>query len=329
MRRTVLSITLAIALSVFGSWFILGGGTTKTDTVSANSFDNLSGWAWSGYTDVDGNLVGVGWISFNSTDCDTDKNNYIDTNAMVNGCGGDNVATPAINYGVNISPLTGTGYFSGHAWSSNIGRVSFDAGDTASCGATNAQINWATGVVTGWAKATAANGSGNWDGCIKLSDSAGFSYGVTLSGRNFSGYAWGGNEVVGWINWNPAGGGVKMPPQCNDTIDNDGNGLTDFSGGDPGCVDVNDNTESNTLPQCNNKIDDDGDGKIDYAGGLSGQPLDPDCTGPTDTSEQTPQCSDGIDNDGDGTRDFGGANPDSGCTSATDNTERDFKFKEF
>lgn len=336
MRRTVLSITLAIALSVFGSWFILGGGTTKTDTVSANSFDNLSGWAWSGYTDADGNLVGVGWISFNSTDCDTDKNNYIDTNAMVNGCGGDNVATPAINYGVNISPLTGTGYFSGHAWSSNIGRVSFDAGETASCGG-GAQIDWATGVVTGWAKATAANGSGNWDGCIKLSDSAGFSYGVTLSGRNFSGYAWGGNEVVGWINWNPAGGGVKMPPQCSDGIDNDGNGWTDSSGNDPGCTNASDTTESNTLPQCSDQVDNDGDGFCDAAGSicLSGitnpEPIT-DCTSLSDTSESSPQCSDGIDNDGDGTYDYSSVNlvnPDSGCTSATDNTERDFKFKEF
>lgn len=324
IRRTVLSITLAIALSVFGSWFILGGGTTKIETVSASSADNLSGWAWSGYTDAFGNLVGVGWVSFNDTDCDVDKNGFTDSGA----CSGNNTTTTVFNYGVRISPLIGTGNFSGYAWSSNIGAISFNAGETASCGG-GAQIDWATGVVTGWAKALAGNGSGNWDGCIKLSDSGPPSYGVTLGGNNFSGYAWGGNEVVGWMDWNPPFGGVKMPPQCSDGIDNDGNGLTDFSGGDPGCGSANDNDESNTLPQCNNKIDDDGDGKIDHAGGLSGEPLDPDCSGPADNSETTPQCSDGIDNDGDGTWDFGGANPDTGCTSAADNTERDFKFKEF
>ena len=345
IRRTVLSITLAIALSVFGSWFILGGGTTKIDTVSANSSDNLSGWAWSGYDDGSGN-VGVGWISFNSTDCDTDSNNYVDAGA----CGGiDNATTPVVNYGVKISPLTGTGYFSGYAWSSNIGWISFNSGETASCGG-GAQIDWATGAVTGWAKALAATGSGNWDGCISLSgdwdgdatieftdgpDSPDVSgtgddpVRLNLVTKKFDGYAWGGNEVVGWIDWNPAGGGVKMPPECSDTIDNDGNGLVDA--GDPGCwtdpanpvtYNSNDNDESNTLPQCSDWIDNDIDGVIDF-------PADNGCTNISDNSEQTPQCNDGIDNDGDGTWDFGGANPDTGCSSAADNTERDFKFKEF
>lgn len=311
-RRTILSITLAIALSVFGTWFILGGKTVTIDTASASSADNLSGWAWSGYTDADGNLVGVGWISFNNTDCDTDGNNYIDTGA----CGGNNTTTLVLNYGVRISPLTGTGYFSGYAWSSNIGWISFNSGETASCGG-GAQIDWATGVVTGWAKALAANGSGNWDGCISLSGSSP-SYGVTLSGRNFSGYAWGGDQVVGWIDWNPLGGGVKMPPQCSDGIDNDGNGLTDFPN-DPGCTSASDTTESNTFPQCSDWIDNDGDGAIDF-------PADSGCTGLSDNSEQTPQCADGIDNDGDGTTDYPA---DKGCTSSNDNTERDFKFNEF
>lgn len=43
---------------------------------------------------------------------------------------------------------------------------------------------------------------------------------------------------------------ITVPPQCNDGIDNDGDGYIDFSGGDPGCVDANDNDESN----CGNGI---------------------------------------------------------------------------
>lgn len=317
MRRTIFSIMLAIAVSIFGSWFILGGGTTKVHTVTANSFDNLSGWAWSGYTDADGNLVGVGWISFN---CTTDP-----------GCTND--------YGVRIDETNrasgGVGNFSGYAWSSNIGWISFNAGETASCGG-GAQINWTTGAVTGWAKALAASGSGNWDGCIKLSDSGPPAYGVTLGGTNFSGYAWGGNEVVGWMDWNPAGGGVKFTQlitECNDGVNNnDGDTLVDLD--DPGCLDPLDNDESNPpLPECSDRIDNDNDGTCDASGGMcvptSITNPDDDCANASDTSESSPQCSDGIDNDGDGTWDFGGANPDNGCTSAADNTERDFKFKEF
>src|SRR3989344_67489 len=347
-QRTVLSITLAIALSVFGSWFILGGGTTKIDTVSANSSDNLSGWAWSGYDDGSGN-VGVGWISFNSTDCDTDSNNYVDAGA----CGGiDNATTPVVNYGVRIDETNravgGVGVMSGYAWSSNISWISFNSGETASCGS-RAEINWADGTVTGWAKALAANGSGNWDGCISLSgdwdgdatieftdgpDSPDVSgtgddpVRLNLVTKKFDGYAWGGNEVVGWVGWNPAGGGVKFTQlltECSDTIDNDVNGFTDFTGNDPGCASASDTTESNTLPQCSDQIDNDTDGTCDAVGGICLLGItnpDPDCSGPADNSETTPQCSDGIDNDGDGTWDFGGANPDNGCTSAIDNTER-------
>ncbi len=316
MRRTVLSITLAVLLSVFGSWFILGGGTTKIDTVSANSTQNLSGWAWSGYDDGSGNKVGVGWISFNCTNP------------------GENCGTS--DYGVTISPLAGTGNFSGYAWARNIGWISFNSGETASCGG-GAQINWASGAVTGWAKALAATGSGNWDGCISLS---GATYGVTLGGVNFSGYAWGGNEVVGWIDWNPAGGGVKFtaPPQCSDGIDNDGNGLTDFPN-DPGCTSASDPTESNTLPQCSDWVDNDGDGKIDIA--------DPQCHtdgnagnsssyNPNGPSEATPpECSDLIDNNANGLIDAADpachtdGNPGNSSSYSPNRKERTFQFKEF
>ena len=64
--------------------------------------------------------------------------------------------------------------------------------------------------------------------------------------------------------------------QCNDGIDNDGDGRIDYPS-DPGCSSLSDNSEKGTL-QCDNGADDDGDGTIDY-------PNDLDCSGPSDTTE--------------------------------------------
>lgn len=103
-------------------------------------------------------------------------------------------------------------------------------------------------------------------------------------------------------------------PQCSDTIDNDGDGLTDFPA-DPGCDDANDNDETDaTVFQCSDGIDNDGDGLIDF-------PADPGCDAANDDDEtdaQVAQCSDGIDNDGDNLIDFPA---DPGCADANDNTE--------
>ncbi len=69
---------------------------------------------------------------------------------------------------------------------------------------------------------------------------------------------------------------------CNDGIDNDGDGGIDA--GDPGCVDVSDNDETDgcpaspTCPECGNGADDDGDGVTDY-------PSDPGCDRASDDNE--------------------------------------------
>ncbi len=329
LRHTLLSITLAVILSVLGGWFILGGGTTQIQTVSAGSTDNLSGYAWSS---------NIGWISFNCTNPGED-------------CG-------TSNYGVRIDESQrflpgGIGGLSGWAWSSNIGWISFNRSETGNPPSSDigsgsgpvAQISWTNstnGNITGWARALAGcqnvpgvpvgscsgsgagAASGGWDGWIKLSSTAGEpSYGVQLSGSNFSGYAWGGG-VVGWIKFastvgepsygvifNPIGtppplgcgtanGVPKAPPAPSTNLCSDGStpAVTNNPAVPPG-------TPAYWSWTCSN----------------GGTPVS--CTAPF------PQCSDGIDNDGDGTIDFGGANPDTGCSSATDNTERDFKFKEF
>ena len=55
--------------------------------------------------------------------------------------------------------------------------------------------------------------------------------------------SWSNMQVVTMVR-NPT---VSPPPQCADGVDNDSNGLTDFSGGDPGCSSASDNNESSPV----------------------------------------------------------------------------------
>ena len=101
-------------------------------------------------------------------------------------------------------------------------------------------------------------------------------------------------------------------PACNDGIDNDGDGATDYPA-DTGCVNKGDDDETAPPPPsaCNDGVDNDGDGYTDY-------PADPDCSNAGDTDEYNappPACSDGLDNDGDGQVDYPA---DPGCTSTYD-----------
>ncbi|UPA22128.1 DUF11 domain-containing protein [Candidatus Peribacteria bacterium] len=120
---------------------------------------------------------------------------------------------------------------------------------------------------------------------------------------------------------------VMVPAaQCSDTVDNDGDGMTDMA--DAGCTSPNDNDEwnfiqtSSAAPQaaCSDGIDNDGDGQTDMN--------DPGCTNPDDDNEFNPPassaapaaCNDGIDNDNDNRVDMN----DPGCTSPSDNDEWNF-----
>ncbi|CAN5343430.1 hypothetical protein BH11MYX1_BH11MYX1_50170 [soil metagenome] len=107
--------------------------------------------------------------------------------------------------------------------------------------------------------------------------------------------------------------------QCNDGIDNDGDGFVDFPD-DPGCISETDDTENSLpSPQCADGRDNDGDGKVDF-------PNDPGCFAPQQDSEtddcptgpSCPQCSNGKDDDNNGVTDFPN---DPGCTSAADSDE--------
>lgn len=105
---------------------------------------------------------------------------------------------------------------------------------------------------------------------------------------------------------------------CNDGVDNDGDGLLDQD--DAGCL-YNDNQAEYPDPTplaCGNGVDDDGDGFIDY-------PNDPGCEALGDDDEVDPpgppaECNDGLDNNGNGIMDY----PfDPGCTAIDDATEDD------
>ena len=126
----------------------------------------ITGYAWSDT---------IGWIDLNC--------------ANTNSCG-------AHNFGFSIAQ---NGDVSGYAWSETIGWVSANSSDLTGCpsGACRAKI--AGNNLQGWLKVLAGGGSqsGGWDGWISLKGSG---YGPTVTGGNFSGYAWG-SDVVGWVDW--------------------------------------------------------------------------------------------------------------------------------
>jgi len=145
--------------------------------VFAGSQHNMSGFAWSS---------NIGWISFNSLDCDVDKNGFMDSGA----CGGDNTTGTVTNYGVNKNPANefGVSTLIGFAWSPHVGWIQFGnliTADFPTGGGTvrqNATMG-ADGKLTGWAKAINGNPISGWDGWISLSGNAGDggTYGVTLT----------------------------------------------------------------------------------------------------------------------------------------------------
>ncbi len=147
----------------------------------AGAEHNLVGWAWSS---------NIGWISFNSTN-DHDPNTA-------------GVQQSGINYGVHKSAsgdLCGNNGCSlpGYAWSPAIGWIQFGGLSSFPSGSGTQGINAAVNGTNlqGWARALSYDAS--WDGWISLSG-AGPSYGVSLFGSTFSGYAWG-SDVLGWINF--------------------------------------------------------------------------------------------------------------------------------
>ena len=175
----------------------------------------------------------------------------------------------------------------GEIWGENIGWIVLDPteGGVLNDGAGNLS-GYAWGENAGWINfnPTEAGVSINTDG-------------------EFEGHAW--SEVYGWIqfdcnvvgacvktDWSVTptdtgggGGGNNNDPNCNDGVDNDGDGLEDYPS-DPGCSSNLDDSESDSnvddpdpiVYECSNGQDDDSDGYTDY-------PVDSGCLSPDDESE--------------------------------------------
>ncbi len=102
-------------------------------------------------------------------------------------------------------------------------------------------------------------------------------------------------------------GRVSLGPDCDDGIDNDGDGKTDeLDRGCDGPFDRDELDPETGATACADGVDNDNDGKTDA--------LDPGC----DATATTEPCRDGIDNDGDGETD----SDDKDCTDATSGGER-------
>ena len=178
---------LLIGLTVILIGFVLPSVTHAQFTAPIN----LTGWAWSGYTDANNAQVGAGWISLHCRNTDT--------------CG-------SVDYGVRVET---NGTLRGWAWSGyqdtdgnqvGLGWIDFNV-TTASipAGFPNrypARLD-TDGQASGWVRVrSGAAANDGWDGWISLS---GANYGLQFSlsdGAAVSGsYGWGGNMIVGWIDF--------------------------------------------------------------------------------------------------------------------------------
>jgi cysteine-rich repeat protein len=97
-----------------------------------------------------------------------------------------------------------------------------------------------------------------------------------------------------------------LEDDCQDGIDNDGDGTVDHPG-DAGCTSAADLSENDPGLPCDDGADNDGDGLVDYVAAGGG---DPGCQSPLYLIEN-PQCQDGLNNDNQPGIDFdGGASLD-------------------
>jgi hypothetical protein len=90
-----------------------------------------------------------------------------------------------------------SGQVSGYAWSDNVGWVSANPADLAGCPSAPCTATVSAGGMSGWLRVISGSTaqSGGWDGFISLNGSG---YGVTKSGTNYGGFAWG-DINVGWV----------------------------------------------------------------------------------------------------------------------------------
>lgn len=206
---TLCLIIVAILISAVLAFFDFKKMDLSYKIANAAFDSNVSGFAWS---------ENIGWISFNSKDCDIDDDGVFEGAGETGGPAPTGCPTSgtANNYGVNINSSTGN--FSGYAWSSNVGWIDFaPASGYPSNPQSAAHYNSATGQITGWAKILSLGDDGwlkmagdgaSWNGsaCEGTNDYGNTNqcnWGVKIdSGTgDFSGWAWNGGGI-GWVSFN-------------------------------------------------------------------------------------------------------------------------------
>ncbi|MFA6106947.1 MAG: fibronectin type III domain-containing protein [Patescibacteria group bacterium] len=230
-RRNIVKITiilsLAIGLVLFREEWDKNGGLTAL----AGTGENIRGFAWS---------ENIGWVSFNSRDCDIDGDGIFEGATETGGSApaGCPTAGTAVDYGVNVDS---GGDFSGYGWSENIGWLVFERikvcdGDKTVVCANNGQCvsqglgscnfinppgfpynegsgkiahyDSSTKQVNGWAYILALGDNG-WLKLKKEASDSGAAYGVSIdtdNGGKFKNWAWNGNTAygtgIGWLSFN-------------------------------------------------------------------------------------------------------------------------------
>ena len=174
---------------IFVATFLVLGSVASADQTAR-------GFAWSSNT---------GWLSFSSTNCDAND----DTRSEGVPAACPAAGTGMARYGVIVSGAATdvTRNFSGFAWSPHIGWVSFNQGDLAGCPVGTCSAQMVSNAVVGWSRAIGRNPG--WTGWIHLANTNPV-YGPLLgTDSKFRGFSWGEN-VIGWLKWDPNGGGVSL-----------------------------------------------------------------------------------------------------------------------
>lgn len=201
-NNTILKTYLLLAFSLFAVFVITSDMREGSRPAQAGNGQNMSGWAWA---------ETIGWISFNSDDCENDGTNFTGSPP---GC----PTTAVIDYGVNIDMTKNPMELSGYAWSENVGWISFQREPIEGNppfppynGGSGPVATFSLGTLkmSGWAKILSLGD----DGWIKLASSTEtpgdtMNYAVELnpSWGEFAGWAWNGNDTastgIGWISFN-------------------------------------------------------------------------------------------------------------------------------
>lgn len=232
-------------LSKFGLTILVFCAVFAATTAIKAAAGDVTGWILAGGTEADGvapwdgTNTNFGWISMNSTNCNTDNTDGLNLNdscdmnndGVVNAV--DKTYTIA-NYAVNVpnanGPVTGKG------WSENIGWISFDVADLALCPDGACTARRVGNNIEGWARITSIAGvpgnAGGWTGWIKLNGTTtgppASSYGIKIDPPtgNLSGYALSGNGLggfeLGWIDFTGAKIAPALPPTVTFQIDGAG-----------------------------------------------------------------------------------------------------------